>query len=185
MKKRFALLLCCFLLMALAAACGETAPSDPSEEPAVSEAAAPSESSAEALQDHNHIGYKGLENAAFTLDDVAVVEGRAPDFSVEQSGTTIYIYNDVTLDELTFTQVQYTFSDTGNRISCTYTADSGLETVLEEYKSAMTDLYGAPAEGSGTYPTYTWRDHTANFVMLTQLNETTVQLAFYLCEGAQ
>ncbi len=181
MKKLLVLLLCCVLLAALAACAEKTEPSAPSE-PSVSPA--PSESGGE-THDHNHIGYKGLENAGFTMEDVAAAEGRNYDFSVEQSDTTIYIYNDVKLDDLTFTQVQYTFGETGNRISCTYTADSGLDTVLESYKSAMTALYGEPSEGGNAYPTYTWHDHTANYVMLTQLNDTTVQLAFYICEGAQ
>lgn len=184
MKKLLVLLLCCFLLAALAACAEKTEPSAPSESTQPSASSVPSESNNEA-HDHNHIGYKGLESVNFTIDDAAAAEGRTPDFSVEQSGTTIYIYNDVTLDELTFTQVQYTFSETGNRISCTYTADSGLDEVLESYKSAMTALYGEPTEGGNDNPTYTWHDHTANFVMLTQLNDTTVQLAFYLCEGAQ
>lgn len=183
MKKLLVLLLCCLLLAALAA-CAEKSDPAPSGPPDTTSTAAPSESSDEA-HDHNHIGYKGLESVNFTIEDAAAAEGRNPDFTVDQSDTTIYIYNDVTLDELTFTQVQYTFSETGNRISCTYTADSGLDTVLESYKSAMTALYGEPSEGGNDYPTYTWHDHTANFVMLTQLNDTTVQLAFYLCEGAQ
>lgn len=184
MKKLLALLLCLLLLAALAACQDSASDTAPSSDAAASDATtAPT---AEEAHDHNHVSYKGLTDVSYTIDDVAAAEGRAPDFSVDQNDTTIYIYNNVTLDALTFTQVQHTFSDTGNRISCTYTADSGLDEILASCKSAMTDLYGTPAEGSGSYPTYTWRDgHTANFVMLTQLNDTTVQLAFYLCEGAQ
>ncbi|MGN1307441.1 MAG: hypothetical protein ACI4V3_07210 [Faecousia sp.] len=189
MKKILALLLCLLLLAALAAckdSASDTAPS--SDASTASEASTAADTTAQPTEedDHNHINYKGLEDASYTIDDVAAAEGREPDFSVDQSDTTIYIYNNVTLDALTFTQVQYTFSDTGNRISCTYTADSGLDEILEGYKSAMTDLYGTPTEGNNSNPVYTWRDgHTANYVMLTQLNETTVQLAFYLKEGAQ
>ena len=114
-------------------------------------------------------------------------EGRAPDFSVEQGDTTLYIYNNVTMDDLTFTQVQFTYGETGNRISCTYTADSGLDAVMDEYREAMTTIYGAANVDSADAPTFwTWRDgHTANYVMLTQINDTTVQLAFYISEGAQ
>lgn len=183
MKKILALLLCLLLLTALAACNGSGSESTAaSSNPAASsDPAAVSKDE----EDHNHISYKGLTDASYTIEDVAAAEGRAPDFSVDQSDTTIYIYNNVTLDTLTFTQVQYTFSDTGNRISCTYTADSGLEEIMEGYKAAMTALYGAAGTSSGDRPTYTWRDgHTANYVMLTRLNDTTVQLAFYLCEGA-
>ena len=182
MKKLLALLLCLLLLTALAAC------KDSASDAAAPDATAVPDSTVQPTEEdaHNHVSYKGLTDASYTLDDVAAAEGRTPDFSVDQDDTTIYIYNNVTLDALTFTQVQYTFSDTGNRISCTYTADSGLDEILAGYKNAMTALYGTPAEGSGSYPTYTWRDgHTANFVMLTQLNDTTVQLAFYLNEGAQ
>lgn len=196
MKKILALLLCLLLLFALAACKrSDTPSSETSEASSATEASstsAPSstpettEPSTEEAHDHNHINYKGLSDAAYTMEDVAAAEGREPDFSVDQNGSTIYIYNNVTLDSLTFTQVQYTFPDTGNRISCTYTADSGLEEILEGYKSAMTELYGTPGESNSANPTFTWYDgHTANRVMLTQLNDTTVQLAFYLNEGAQ
>lgn len=194
MKKILALLLCLLLLSALAACKDSASDAAPSSDAAASDAteatetgAAPDTSAQPTEEaDHDHINYKGLRDVSYTIDDVSAAEGRDPDFSVDQSDTTIYIYNNVTLDALTFTQVQYTFSATGNRISCTYTADSGLDEILEGYKAAMTDLYGTPAEGGSSYPIYTWRDgHTANYVMLTQLNETTVQLAFYLNEGAQ
>ena len=194
MKKILALLLCLLLLAALAACKDSASDAAPSSDAAVSDATEATETGAAPdttaqpteEDDHNHINYKGLGDASYTLDDVSAAEGRAPDFSVDQSDTTIYIYNNVTLDALTFTQVQYTFSASGNRISCTYPADSGLDEIIEGYKTAMTDLYGTPAEGGSSYPIYTWRDgHTANYVMLTQLNETTVQLAFYLNEGAQ
>ncbi len=190
MKKMLALLLCLLLLTALAACNGsESASSESTEASSANETPAPSEvtePSSEETHDHEHVNYKGLEDATYTLEEVTLAEGRAPDFTVDQNDTTIYIYNNVTLDTLTFTQVQYTFLDTGNRISCTYTADSGLDEILESYKAVMTDLYGTPSEGNGNAPTFTWRDgHTANFIMLTQLNDTTVQLAFYLNEGAQ
>lgn len=196
MKKILALLLCLLLLSAFAACKrSDTPSSETSQASSATEASstsAPSsapettEPSTEEAHDHNHINYKGLSDATYTMEDVAAAEGREPDFSVDQNGSTIYIYNNVTLDSLTFTQVQYTFLDTGNRISCTYTADSGLEEILEGYKSAMTELYGTPGESTSANPTFTWYDgHTANRVMLTQLNDTTVQLAFYLNEGAQ
>ena len=200
MKKILALLLCLLLLSALAACKRSDTPfSETSQASSATEASstsAPSsapettepstEPSTEEAHDHNHINYKGLSDATYTMEDVAAAEGREPDFAVDQNGSTIYIYNNVTLDSLTFTQVQYTFLDTGNRISCTYTADSGLEEILEGYKSAMTELYGTPGESTSANPTFTWYDgHTANRVMLTQLNDTTVQLAFYLNEGAQ
>lgn len=189
MKKMLALLLCLLLLTALAACKDSASDATPSSDAAATDATTASDTTApttEEEDDHNHVNYKGLEDATYTLEEVTLAEGRAPDFSVEQNDTTIYIYNNVTLDTLTFTQVQYTFLDTGNRISCTYTADSGLGEVLESYKAVMTDLYGTPSEGNGSTPTFTWRDgHTANFIMLTRLNDTTVQLAFYLNEGAQ
>lgn len=194
MKKLLALLMCAALLVALAACAADTKPeeTDPisSDNPTAAPTAAPTggnPTTPAEEHDHAHVSYKGLESAAFTLADMEAAEERAPDFTVDQADTTLYVYNNVTLDSLTFTQVQYTYAETGNRISCTFTADSELDTVMEQYREAMTALYGEPNADSPDAPVYwIWRDgHTANYVMLTQLNDTTVQLVFYICEGAQ
>lgn len=189
MKKLIALLLSCALLVCLLAACvGDTDPTA-STEAAVS-TATPSDIATEAAvtteeteaHEHTHINYKGLETADFTLDDVTAAEGRAPDFTYEMENTpTLYIYNDVTLGDLTFTQVQFSFSDTGNRISCTYTSEEDPSAVAERYAASLTAGFGEPNMSDNLY---SWYDgHTANRLTLTVLNETTVQVAFYINEG--
>lgn len=175
--KRFLALLCCLLLTALAACSGgDTTVSS-------SESTAQAETTSAPSSEEKRIAYKGLSSAAFTTEDMAAAEGREPDFVTDNAGVTLYIYNDVTLEDLTFTQVQYTYGEDNNRISCTYTAESGLETVLEACRSSMSALYGAPAERESPV-SYAWQDSFGNYVLLSQLNETTVQLVFYLCEGA-
>lgn len=188
MKKLLALLLCCVLLICLLTACiddvsePEAAVATPADiETGATEASA-AEITTEASEEHDHvhINYKGLEAADFTLDDVIAAEGREPDFSFDVGEATYYAYNDVALEDMTFTQVQFSFSDTGNRISCTYSGEEDQNTVMESYREALTALFGEPTVSGDTY---SWRDgHTANYVMMTALNETTVQVAFYIVE---
>lgn len=192
LKKMSVCLLCLLLALALAAC----KPAEDAQTPATSEqitdraSAQPTESaepddSEDDQPNHSVINYKGLQSADFTTEDMVAAEGRAEDFSTEQDGATIYVYNNVSLEELFFTQVQYTFNEKNNRISCTYSADERLDEVASEIQATVTSWYGEPSMGSdGT--TAVWRDAvTENYVMLTQLNDTTVQLVFYLCEGAQ
>lgn len=188
MKKLFALLLCCAVLAGLLTGCIEDvpAPDAPAEAsvavvtPAdvATEPAAQTDATEE--HDHVHINYKGLVSADYTLDDVAAAEGREPDFSFDVGDQTFYAYNNVTLNDLTFTQVQFSFSETGNRISCTVSGDEDTAAVMDRIRQSMTAQFGEP---SASETAYTWRDgHTANYAMLTVLNETTVQLAFYISE---
>ncbi|MBO2527674.1 MAG: hypothetical protein CW335_05805 [Clostridiales bacterium] len=188
MKKMIALLLCCALIVCLLAACGtdETVPDTTRAEESVSEVTelTPSDIETEAHEEHEHthVNYKGLVTADYTLDDVIAAEGREPDFSFDAGGTTFYAYNNVTLNDLTFTQVQFSFSETGNRISCTYSGEEDQAAVLDRFRASMTAIYGEPSASGSTS---SWYDgHTSNYVMLTTLNETTVQLAFYIREGA-
>lgn len=170
MKKILALLLCCVLVVGLFAACQDATTPTESETDHVFDETAPQEE-----HNHNHVNYKGLTAAATTLEDVVAVEGREADFSFEANGVTYYAFNNVTMDGLSFSQVQYSFGD-HVRISCTSTTDdpAGVEASWNE---AMTALYGAPSESDGMIR---WADHTGNFITLTQLNEDTVQLCFYL-----
>lgn len=174
MKKILAIILCCVLVVGLFAACQGTTTEEP-ESDHVHEENPTQEAGGEEEHNHNHINYKGLTAAATTLEDVAAVEGREADFSFEANGVTYYAYNDVTLDGLTFTQVQYSLGD-HVRISCTSITDDP-DGVEASWNEAMTELYGAPTEGDGMI---SWADHTSNFITLTQLNEDTVQLCFYL-----
>lgn len=189
MKKLISLLLCCGLLICLLSACGagEPASETPTEASATevtpadiaTEADAQTDASEE--HDHVHINYKGLETADYTLDDVIAAEGREPDFSFDVDDQTFYAYNNVTLNDLTFTQVQFSFSDTGNRISCTCSGDEDTAAVTEHILASLTAQFGEP---SASESTYNWHDdHTSNYAILTVLNETTVQLAFYITEG--
>lgn len=194
MKKLIALLLCCSLCICLLAACGSDEPetdvteavasvATPSDiETAASASEAPTEATeAPEEHEHAHINYKGLETADFTLDDVAAVEGREPDFSFPVGDSTYYAYNDVTLGSLTFGQVQFSFTETGNHISCTCKYEGDPTAVVDEIREAMTAEFGEP---TGSDNSYSWLDgHTANHLRLTVLNDDTVQLAFDILEG--
>lgn len=188
MKKLFAVLLCCALLACLLAACiddtaepeaSDATPADIATEASAADAA----TEAPEAHDHAHINYKGLETVDFTLDDVIAVEGREPDFTFDVADTTFYAYNDVTMDDLTFSQVQFSFSDTSNRISCTCSGDEDPAAVMERIQAALTAQFGEPTVSDNLI---SWSDgHTSNYVMLTVLNETTVQLAYYISEPAE
>lgn len=172
MKRLLLILLGCLLLLA---ACGGKDARQQTEKAAGASSSASSEE-----HDHNHINYKGLQQSNVTQEDMQTTEGREPDFNFESNGQTIYAYNDVSMDELHFTQVQYTFGEGTCRISCTFTGASGAEEAYQSYQNAMTALYGEPSDSAAIL---SWHDHTSNFIMLTKLNETTVQLAFYLNEA--
>ncbi len=192
MKKLISLLLCCALLVCLLAACGGKNPSAPdasaetsatvvtpadiATEPTASEPV--TEATEEHANDHVPVNYKGLEAADYTLEDVIAVEGRQPDLTYElDETTTLYIYNDVTLGDLLFSQVQFSFGDAYNRISCTCGGDEEQSVTIDRILQSMTAQFGEPSESGDTYR---WGDgHTANYATLTALNETTVQLAFY------
>lgn len=190
MKKLFALLLCCVLVVSLLAACiyDEPASDDPkSATPANLETDAPDTTAADTPtetpeeHDHAHINYKGLETADYTIDDVIAVEGREPDFSFEVGEATYYAYNDVALGGLAFAQVQFSFPEAGNHISCTCKYENDPTAVMDQIREALTAEFGEPT-GSGD--SYSWSDgHTANRVRLVVLNDDTVQLAFDILEG--
>lgn len=187
--KRILLALLCLSLL-LAACSKKKAPSGPSASQTVTQSEAPSEPlspaqptqspatevSEEPSATESGIAYRSLSGTS-TVEDMEAAEGRAPDFTFESNGTTVYAYNDVTLpDGLFFTQVQFSFQPDYVRVSCTYTAQENLDTVRGEWCAVMDGLYGASAAGS----MQTWSDAHGSYAMLTQLNDTTLQLAFYL-----
>ena len=185
MKKLIALLLSCALLVCLFSACGTEAPTNSTTqtEESVAEATelTPSDIETEAPVANEYINYKGLTTADYTLDDVIAAEGREPDFNFEVGDTTYYAYNNVTLEDMTFTQVQFSFTDAGNRISCTYSGDEDQTAVMDRFCDSLSGMFGS-CTASETM--FSWTDGlTANYVMLTALNETTVQVAFYINEG--
>lgn len=187
MKKIIALLLCCVLCLSLFA-CGEKAPdaTDPTdhthdENGEHVEEVQPSESeSADDHSDHAHINYKGLTSSTATLEDVEAAEGKAPDFSFEAGGVTYYAYNNVTFDTLQFDQVQFSFNEGYVRISCTRTTEEGPEQIHADWKAYMEQTFGDPSQISEHENVLKWADHTGNYITLTQLNDTTVQLCYYL-----
>ena len=189
MKKIIALLLCCLLCLSLFA-CGEKTPdaSEPDHthdengnhiEQLPPEEVQPSES-VDDHSDHAHINYKGLVSGSATLADLEAAEGKAPDFSFEAGGTTYYAYNKVTFGELSFDQVQTSFNEGYVRISCTRTTEDNLELIYTEWKTHMETTFGTPSQISEHENVLKWADHTGNNVTLTKLNETTVQLCYYL-----
>ena len=187
MKKILALFLCVLLTVGLFACGGETesetstsASTEATEAPTSALVETPADietAPTEEVHDHLHINYKGLEKKSSTLEDVAQAEGREPDFDFASGDNTIYAYNNVTADGVSFTQAQFTFGADDVRISCTISGEN-TEEGMTLCKDAMTALYGEPTESSGIF---TWRDHTNNYITLMVLNETTVQLAYYLC----
>lgn len=182
MKKLLALSLCCILLVCLLTACSGDPPV-PTEEvtPSDIETEAPATDAEPEAHDHTHINYKGLETADYTLDDVVAAEGRDPDFQFDVGDQTYYAYNNVTMNDLLFSQVQFSFGDAYNRISCTCGGDEEQTVTIDRILQSMTTQFGEPAASESTY---TWRDgHSSNYAMLTVLNETTVQLVFYISEG--
>ncbi len=165
-------------------------PSENDEEPSADEEE-PTEAEA---HDHTHINYKG-QVQIFTPEDLVAIEGRECDFTYEQNGSTMYIYNNVTVDEMNFTQVQFTFNKDHNRVSCTYSVNKGTEEaprdaaeiaaevaeVLSSYEQSIAKIYGEGlrSEQHGSQ-LISWNDHTGNYMILTQINDTTVQLAYYI-----
>ncbi len=213
MKKLLAIVLCLAMLFAFAACSEEkpaeetteapseahdhehdtTAASENIEAPEGSEASSDEDATAEA-HDHTHINYKGREEY-FDQNDLEEIEGRGCDFVYEQGEYNIYIYNGLTVDNMEFTQAQFTFNGTTARVSCTYSAAVGNEenplseeetkTVTEgklaEYKKALTAIYGEGSTGEQHGSSYvSWSDHTGNYIILTRINETTVQVAYYI-----
>ena len=185
MRRIFALLLSALMLLALVG-CGseEATPTDPHDhsahtQPGTTEAptsATPTDGGTEE-HDHNHINYKGLSSKSYTLEDVIAAEGVEPAFSFDANNVTYYVYNNVTTNDLRFTQVQHSFMGDYNRISCTSSGNADPQSVYVEWSNAMTQLYGAAlVSDTGLIR---WEDHTGNYVTLTVLNEDTVQLCFY------
>lgn len=194
MKKMIALLLCCVLCLSLFA-CSKT-PAETEEptdhihdencdhdveaQPTENENPTESQPAADDHSGHAHVNYKGLTSGSSTLEDVEAVEGKAPDFSFEAGGVTYYAYNNVTFDNMQFSQVQFSFNEGYVRISCTHTAEEGLDQIYTQWNDTMKQMFGDPAQISENENVAKWADHTGNYITLTQLNETTVQLCYYL-----
>lgn len=192
MKKYLAGLLCIVLIFALMAGCSGEEASDPHaghNHGEATESLTPSDSQeshdhgeeqttpTQESHDHNHVNYKGLSSASYTLEDVIAAEGVEPAFSFESDGVTYYAYKNVTMGELRFSQVQHSFMGEYNRVSCTISGEEEPATVLANWEEIMTELYGTPVASENDM--LRWTEHTGNFVTLTQLNEDTVQLCFY------
>lgn len=179
MKKYLAVILCVLLVLAVMAGCSEeTETSDPhaGHDHGAAEEIIPADTAAQS-HDHNHINYKGLSSASYTLEDVIAAEGAEPAFSFEAGEITYYAYNDITEAGLYFSQVQHSFMGEYNRVSCTSSGEEDPAAVLAQWQQAMTALYGEPLVSDNGM--LRWTEHTGNYVTLTQLNEDTVQLCFY------
>lgn len=206
MKKIIALLLLLTMLLTLAA-CATKEKNSPSKEdenhsPSLEQedtssfeetTTAPQEvePSEAAHEGHHHIAYRGVSHR-FDLEEMERIEGKPCDYSSESVGATVYIYNNISFDGLDFTQIQYTFSDASTRVSCTHSVSSDLS---EEERAAelaelrrkntaiLNGLYGEgnESENSGGISTVSWRDDIGNYILMMQLNDTTLQVCFYLC----
>ncbi|MBE6928621.1 MAG: hypothetical protein E7467_09115 [Ruminococcaceae bacterium] len=205
MKKFLAIILCFAMLSVLVACKSEEKPeiADPSESAATNESTPPTASlpseeltseDANEEHDHTHINYKGRV-AVFTPEDLESIEGRACDFTYEQGENTLYIYNKVSADGMDFNQVQFSFGEDHVRVSATFSADKGTEeapataeqikeqteNALKDFNSKLTAIYGEGSVGEQHGTSYTsWSDHTGNYIILTRINETTIQVAYYI-----
>ena len=180
MKKTFALLLCLLLALSLFACKSQDAQT---EEPTTTAAPAQSESASEqsdaAPEPKSTLDFNGLTGKGFTLADVEKAEGRSCDFSFDENGTTVYVFNEMTVDQLYFSQVQLSFGER-TRISCTLSGESVTADTLNEYAGQLTNLYGEPSTDDADAPTlWSWTDAQGNYAMLSMINDTTMQLAYY------
>lgn len=180
MKKTLALILSIFMLAAMLVACGSETPTTDDND---------NNSASDESTDNStpRITYKELNDGSYTIENMQVAEGREPDATTETSdGTALYLYNNVAFESVTFTQVQYTFTEERNKIACTITAEDELDAQQETLLTLMTDLYGTPTQSqtSDGDTIYTWRDSTQNFVTLMKVNDKTVQLAFNFIKSA-
>ena len=108
MKKTFALLLCLLLALSLFACKSQDEPTTTAA-PARSEAV--SEQGETASGTKATLDFNGLTGKGFTLADVEKAEGRSCDFSFDENGTTVYVFNEMTVDQLYFSQVQISFGE--------------------------------------------------------------------------
>lgn len=180
MKKTFALLLCLLLALNLFACSSQDAQT---EEPTTTAAPVQSESVSEQSETvpepKTTLDFNGLTGKGFTLADVEEAEGRSCDFSFDENGTTVYVFNDMTVDQLYFSQVQLSFGER-TRISCTLSGESVTADTLNEYAGQLTNLYGEPSTDDTAAPTlWSWTDAQGNYAMLSMINDTTMQLAYY------
>lgn len=175
MKKTIALLLCLLLALSLFA-CGssETAQGEEPTERA-SDTAAPSE---QTKTHRTTLEFNGLTGKALTLTDVEEAEGRACDFSFDESGTTVYAFNDMTVDGMHFSQVQFSFGERV-RISCTLSGEEATKDALNDCADRLTELYGTPSTDDAEPTLWSWTDEQGNYAMLSMINDTTMQLAYY------
>ncbi len=193
MKKFLLLLLCCTLCLCILSGCvirgledddessSELTSEESTSEERISDESTSEDSSAPADEhDHAHVNYKGLTSASSTLEDVANAEGREHDFTFpDGDGMDVYVYNNVTMDNFNFDQVQFSLKESYVRISCTNSSAEDVAALLAQWEQEMTETYGeASTSSDGTL--MSWSDHTGNYVVLTQLNDKTIQLCFYL-----
>lgn len=192
MKKIIAvLLLLAMLLTLVACSTEEEAESSSSTEETTTTPVQEVDQSEDDHHDHVHISYRGVSHR-FDPEEMEKIEGKPCDYTSDANGTTLYIYNNVSFDDLYFTQIQYTFSDTTTRISCTYNVGSDLgeeeraaelAEIQSSYLAILSEVYGegSVSEHSDGNTTVTWRDDLENYIYLTQINDTTLQVCFYLC----
>lgn len=180
MKKTFALLLCLLLALSLFACKSQDAQTDePTTTAAPARSEAVSEQGETASETKATLDFNGLTGKGFTLADVEKAEGRSCDFSFDENGTTVYVFNEMTVDQLYFSQVQISFGER-TRISCTLSGESVTADTLNEYAGQLTSLYGEPSTDDTAAPTLlSWTDTQGNYAMLSMINDTTMQLAYY------
>lgn len=132
------------------------------------------------------IHYKGI--AAMAVDTAALeaAEGRAFDAETTIDEKPMYIYNNVTYLDLSFSQLQCILYSDKATITLTYALSEGetVESALDAVNSAASAVFGQPsvAETTSGSQIYTWRDSTVNdnYLCLYANGETELKLSFYL-----
>lgn len=194
MKKLLAFVLCLLMLFAMTACVSQKVDDTTTGADEVTDTTENNAAQEDEHAGHNHISYRDCATV-FTPEQLVQIEGREHDFTYEQNEATIYIYNGITVDTMEFTQAQFSFDEDHNRISCTYTADKGTEDApksaediqketddrLASYIEVLTQKYGEGVSSTqhGNQLT-SWSDHTGNYIIVTRINDTTIQVAFYI-----
>lgn len=191
MKKTICMLLSVLLTCALFAGCANEAPTTTTETEipveTLSTTEAPTEVPAETAEaEVSGIHYKGICDRSADTAALEAAEGRAFDIETTINESPMYIYNNVTYLDLSFSQLQCIRYSDKTTITLTYPL-SGEETVdgaLDTVSSAVSAVFGQPSvsETSSGGQIYTWRDSTVNdnYLCLYANGETELKLSFYL-----
>ena len=191
MKKIICILLSVLLTCALLAGCandGQTAATATTGTDVPLETLSSTTEASTAAEDDFVAGihYKGIAAMAVDTATLEAAEGRAFDAETTIDEKPMYIYNNVTYLDLSFSQLQCILYSDKATITLTYALSEGetVESALDAVNSAASAVFGQPSvsETSSGSQIYTWRDSTVNdnYLCLYANGETELKLSFYL-----